>query len=181
MFIVKNLTLCHILQMCFLTFFFLPSFSRYYGMYPNYTKLASFLSELHSLLQMIQINLWKRVRKHLRHYMSMWWKQEEKAVVTSLETNKIKPINMDGNAAWGVLILPLFIPLQALERTVTSIYLKELIKCPAAFYKSLKRKAKCFVVYVAMHMFNRTVNLRDIWYFKKLFFGIKFIVQCSQM
>lgn len=132
MFIVKNLTLCHILQMYFLTLFFLPSFSRYYGMYPDYIKLASFLSELHSLLQMIQINLWKRVRKQLRHYTSIWWKQEEKAVVTSLETNKIKPINMDGNAAVRIPHSS-FIPLQALERTVISIYLKELIKCPAAF------------------------------------------------
>lgn len=67
--------------------------------------------------------------------MRMWWKEEEKAVVTSLETHKIKPINMDRNAAVGIPHSPSMYSLQALERAMTSIHLKEFIKCPAASYK----------------------------------------------
>ena len=42
---------------------------------------------------------------------------------------------MDGNAAMGIPHFPSMYSLQAQERAVTSVQLKELVKCPAASYK----------------------------------------------
>lgn len=65
----------------------------------------------------------------------MWWKKEEETIVVSLETNKIKPINMDWNATLRILILPSFDPTSSAGENNGSIYLKGLIKGPDASYK----------------------------------------------